>query len=439
MWTFYIEEFYHVLQGVLVFQLLFFYFIFRMTKRVEVKYYCVYLLFALLYYFINGPKTFFNIPDDLIFDSPIYVKINYFLLAASIYFYLVFLITLFEPRHNPLFEKIAKITKISILILLVLFYILPFFNVSRSLIFYTTHLVTLPFAVYTIYHIGFKKSQFYLFIQLGILFNVVGYLISLLMILRYNTGIRLFALDEYPLIWMRVGTLFDIFFFQLAIIWRWYEQEKELTTKDLKSQIEVERLRNQISQEIHDDIGSTLSKINLTSFLASKKLLANEVFDVSTTFLNIQKSSQEMMTNLKEIVWSIDRENKFDSDVFARIEEYATTMCATKDMKTVFSFKHDPTIELNINVKYHLFLISKEVINNAVKYSNAKNFRISTFSDDKNCILTLADDGQGFDPQTVQEGVGLKSIKNRSMKIKSELKIQTELGNGTVISVNIPI
>src|SRR5690606_19023323 len=113
-----------------------------------------------------------------------------------------------------------------------------------------------------------------------------------------------------------------IFLFQLALLRRWNDQEKELAVKTLQSQIELEQYRNKISSELHDDIGTTLSKINLSSYLAQTKLNKGLPVNVYEAFEEIQVSVQNLISRLKEIIWSIEKTDLSLKEYLHKIEDY---------------------------------------------------------------------------------------------------------------------
>jgi signal transduction histidine kinase len=249
-------------------------------------------------------------------------------------------------------------------------------------------------------------------------------IVTLLMIIRYNAGIRVYILDEYPLLHMRIGILFEIFLFQIAILKNWYEQEKTLVAKDLQSKIEIEQLRNEISSELHDDLGSSLTKINLQAFMAANSVLnPNEV----KKYLNaMQDEIKATMSNLRDIVWSIGIDN--DNEHLAKkIKNYLHDVTTSSSINIVYQIDISDPEKLNdINFKHQIILIIKEIINNAIKHSHCKSIKVAL----NNNSLMINDGGIGFDYNQIHIGNGIKNIKKRSEALKAKLNIKQNVPSG---------
>ncbi|HEX8247447.1 MAG TPA: ATP-binding protein [Pyrinomonadaceae bacterium] len=107
-------------------------------------------------------------------------------------------------------------------------------------------------------------------------------------------------------------------------------------------------------------------------------------------------------------------------------------------------------ITVNTNLRREVFLIFKESINNIVKHSGAKHARLVLKIADENLTLVIGDDGCGFQPKSAAAagefsfadetgGNGVLSIRRRADEMNGELKIDSEIGKGTVITLNLPL
>ena len=133
-----IEQFYRLFQGALVFQGIFFGIIFFLTKRNDIMWYVLYLLAAAAYFFINASGTFFNIDENLVFESAWYNWINIPLIIAENLFYLLFIRHFFKDIiSNPQVGKVLQITLQSIPLLITVFLLLKIVNANTQLILYS--------------------------------------------------------------------------------------------------------------------------------------------------------------------------------------------------------------------------------------------------------------------------------------------------------------
>jgi len=85
-----------------------------------------------------------------------------------------------------------------------------------------------------------------------------------------------------------------------------------------------------------------------------------------------------------------------------------------------------------------IFRISQEAVNNIAKYSNASIVNLSLGKEDDKILLTIKDDGQGFNPDTVRRGLGLTTMRERAQLSGGTFDLESVVGKGTLIRVSWP-
>ncbi len=200
-------------------------------------------------------------------------------------------------------------------------------------------------------------------------------------------------------------------------------------------QLEIEKMRNNIARDLHDDIGSTLSSINIISQLA--------LSGKGNTNFHLQKiadNSSQMMENMADIVWSIHSQNNSFANVLVKMKEFAAEILEPKGITYKF-IGDDKLSEINIDIerRKNLFLIFKEAINNVAKYSNATEVTIKLDKVKDSLHFSVLDNGEGFDLDTVKAGNGLKNMENRALSVKGVLKKESKIKAGTAIKLEMPI
>lgn len=99
-------------------------------------------------------------------------------------------------------------------------------------------------------------------------------------------------------------------------------------------------------------------------------------------------------------------------------------------------------ISLEPAAQHHLLRIAQEAITNSVKHARARCIDVSLHADVHSVVLTVRDDGDGFDPTlpvTSESHFGLRGMKNRARAMKAQLDVQSSPGNGTTIKITVPI
>lgn len=199
--------------------------------------------------------------------------------------------------------------------------------------------------------------------------------------------------------------------------------------------VEMERMRNTIARDLHDDIGSTLSSINIISQMALKDANGS-----STHFQRIAQYSSGMMESMSDIVWSINPNNDSPEQLVSKMKEFAAEILDPLDIDYSFSGEENlHAISLDVSTRKNLFLIFKEAINNAAKYSHAKSISIS-FSKENNTVeLHIQDDGKGFDIEQNSSGNGLRNMKERAKNLRGQLSLKSSVEAGTALTLSIPL
>lgn len=203
-----------------------------------------------------------------------------------------------------------------------------------------------------------------------------------------------------------------------------YRQQKAL---------ELERLRTRIATDLHDDIGATLSSISIYSE-ALKGQLKDDQPNLVNVLDKMGENSREMVNSMSDIVWAINPGNDNGEKLISRMQNYATNLCAVKNIKLHFIEDEKlKTISLPLEHRKNVYLIFKETVNNAVKYAEAKNIWVRLQLNGKKLTLSIKDDGSGFDESTINKGNGLNNIKKRAAELKAEIRLISADNEGTTV------
>ena len=201
----------------------------------------------------------------------------------------------------------------------------------------------------------------------------------------------------------------------------------------------VESVRQKVSRDLHDDIGSTLSTINILSLMAKSKLRE----DPSKTIEYLDKisdNSSRMMEAMDDIVWSINPVNDNMQKLLARMRSFATEVLEPKNIDLDLHFDEALNdIHLDMETRRDLFLLFKEAVNNTAKYSDATHIVIHMRLKNKIMKLTVQDNGCGFEVEKADSGNGLNNMQKRAEKLKSKYAITSEKGKGTTVILEMPI
>jgi hypothetical protein len=206
----------------------------------------------------------------------------------------------------------------------------------------------------------------------------------------------------------------------------------------IRQLLRLQKVRNRIASDLHDDIGSTLTNINMLSEISRKNL---EQPREAEKFLNrITEEVTATSQALNDIIWSVNTRNDSMEETMSRMRRYAAELYDNSN--TLCHLHLDETVagkKLNMELRKDVYLIYKESMNNIVKHASAKNVWIDAQWRNGKLLLKIKDDGKGFDLSIVNNRNGLKNIRTRTEKWKGTAFFKTAPGNGTLIEIIIPL
>lgn len=204
--------------------------------------------------------------------------------------------------------------------------------------------------------------------------------------------------------------------------------------KKLEQQNSLLAMRNNISQDLHDDIGASLSNINILNELARRNIGHPEK---STAYLSkASEDIQHISESLSDIVWNINPKYDEMQNLFIRMKRYAADMLDGKNIKGNFDFPaNENSVQLSMAQRRDLYLVFKEAINNLVKYSCANEAFISINASSHQVKMEIRDNGKGFDDKLIKQGNGLHNMKQRAAVSGGTVTINSAPGKGTAVTM----
>lgn len=233
--------------------------------------------------------------------------------------------------------------------------------------------------------------------------------------------------------WYFLIVAFGLFSALTWTIIRYYSQRKlKEQLLELERQREVENIRMRISRDIHDDIGSGLTRISLLSELLKTASGTNPEF-MKSQIDKIISSSHQMIGDLGEIVWSTNPIHDNLNSLLGFLRNYMEELMDDVQQEYQIDFPVlEESVELHPDLKRNLFLALKEGINNAVKYAKANCIRLRCTLQGNTYQFVLEDDGIGFDTQNTREfGNGIRNIKKRIELCHGTAEVHSSPGKGT--------
>jgi signal transduction histidine kinase len=206
--------------------------------------------------------------------------------------------------------------------------------------------------------------------------------------------------------------------------------QQDLTKQVIAAQ---EREREEIGRELHDNVNQVLTTVKL--------YLETALYQPENKAKLISKSMDLIMASIQEIR-NLSRELSAPTlgtkSLIDSINSLIETVAFSSGLKIYFDHSNYKN-HIAMSQKLTLYRIVQEQLNNIIKHSKASQVQIMLSQSNGNTILTIKDDGKGFDPLEKREGIGLNNITSRAKIFQGMVNIQSAPGKGCSVTVNIPI
>jgi signal transduction histidine kinase len=209
-------------------------------------------------------------------------------------------------------------------------------------------------------------------------------------------------------------------------------KQKQLTQATIDGQ---EKERQEIGKELHDNINQHLTTTRLYLEVAKDKS-SGEVHEM------IRLAHQNLAAIIKEIrqlSQSLVPPTLGDLGLVESVYDICDSLKRAHTFQVDFQHKHFNEEELPGNLKLMLFRIIQEQVSNIVRHAQANMFQIRLQRDAEYIILTIQDDGKGFDFHNFRKGLGFSNITSRAGLFNGKVEINAAPGKGCMVSVVIPL
>lgn len=198
-------------------------------------------------------------------------------------------------------------------------------------------------------------------------------------------------------------------------------------------------IKSKISQDLHDDVGASLSSIHIYSSVAEKELHDNPQ-RAGLILTQIKQNSRQVMDNMSDIIWAINASQPDNETLVGRIKNYGYELLSQKNIHCRYEI--GPNVENKLKqteARKNVLLIVKEAINNISKYSDATEASVDLAIESSHLVIRIHDNGKGFDISHRNGGNGLKNMKFRTDSLGGSLDVKSAPGSGTIITGRIPL
>ena len=202
--------------------------------------------------------------------------------------------------------------------------------------------------------------------------------------------------------------------------------------------LSTQAVRTHVAQDIHDELGSQLTKIGLLSREANFARTENPE-ELPDLLASIDRIALSTGSTLSDVVWNTDPHNDLVSALLDRAVEYAQRMVHDTDI----ALHYDRALrmedrDVQPDWRRNAMHIVKEAINNTLKYAKATELHLGLVVEQGQLVLEITDNGKGFDPATARNGNGLRNMRERTERVGGTFTMSSD-PSGTAIMAVLPL
>ncbi len=212
------------------------------------------------------------------------------------------------------------------------------------------------------------------------------------------------------------------------------EYQNQLLQKELEKQKLIEKERERISHDMHDDLGAGISALKLQAEFLKQRA---ENDDLKNDIDELLKTSEEMNISMREMLWSLNSENDTVGSFVSYASSYARNFL--KKTNIVLHIENENVMEettITTEQRRNLFLCLKEALNNAYKHSRSDKIELRFVQNDHKFMMKISDNGIGMNREN-PEGYGLRNMKRRMQEQNGHCEITIDRGTHLFYRINL--
>ena len=212
----------------------------------------------------------------------------------------------------------------------------------------------------------------------------------------------------------------------------------------VKRLLEIERIKNRLASDLHDDIATNLSSIAMFSQIIQDESKKSNVISPMMNQLmeKITAMSQDSVSSIRDIIWAIDPKQETIYDLLLRARDSFIMHCRAKNIDFNLDLPEKeqlPKQNLAPEERKNIWLLIKEAVTNSIKHSCATEIALHAVYKNHTINIIIIDNGKGFDTSAGYSGKGMNTMKKRAENLGGEVTVVSNPGQGTIINLQLKI
>jgi signal transduction histidine kinase len=211
---------------------------------------------------------------------------------------------------------------------------------------------------------------------------------------------------------------------------------RRLARLELARSREAERTR--IARDLHDELGARLTEISVLAQSARRELPPGD--GPATRLASLTTKVNDLVTVVDEIVWAVDPTKDSLPALVRYVSGWVQEMAGNAGLECSLTVEGDvPEVPLDAETRHHLLLAVREAVTNAVRHAQARRLSLAVACPPGGLVITVADDGIGFDTASDRNGNGQHNLRDRLKAMHGSAEVMSGAGHGTRVVFTLPV
>ena len=213
-------------------------------------------------------------------------------------------------------------------------------------------------------------------------------------------------------------------------------ENARLTEKARVAAVDAERQR--LARELHDSVTQSLYSLTLLSSGWSSMAKQSTLEDPAGSFQQLGDLGQQALREMRLLIHQLRPPILEDVGLVQALQQRLDAVELRANVESRLLTRGDVE-DLPHAVEDQLFFIGQEALNNSLRHAFASELKVRIENEQDYILLSVEDDGRGFDPKAETAGIGLRTMQERAESVQGNLTITSAPGQGTVVEVSAPI
>ena len=205
---------------------------------------------------------------------------------------------------------------------------------------------------------------------------------------------------------------------------------------ELRQELAVLKERNRLARELHDS-AKQLAFATAAQIGTARTLIARDPEEATSHIEEAEQLTHELRQELSSLILELAPPALEEKGLVTALREYSQSWSRHNNIEARMSVQGERRLPLSVSET--VFRIVQEALANAARHSSAKRVNVDLTYHGNTIRCMVEDDGVGFDLKNIQHGFGLHSMADRASALNGELRIESEAGEGTRVTVRLPL